>query len=446
MFLTVSIAFFANIFAFSYFRYEPLLDRFLIFLNLFVVSMVLLVISSNLIMLFLGWELIGLTSFLLINFWSTRVGTLKAAFKAMFFNKISDFFLFLFVLIVYNATGSFDIKYILLNMSKFSSYTVYIASTEVSLIEVSCVSMLCCSFIKSAQLGVHTWLPDSMEAPVPASALIHSATLVSAGIFLILRFYPLISESNISIYILMLVGPATAFYGGFSAMFQSDIKRILAYSTISHCGFLMFLCSTNSNEFVILYLYVHGFFKACSFLCVGNVLRFSNGYQDFRRMGCFSKYLPFDCICCFICLFNLAGLPFSIGFFVKHLTVLSLVFSGHVSYLIYSLLFFSALSGIVYSSRLFYNVFFDFKKANKSLYRNSNRSGLYSEYYTNTGIASMYSILGLLVYSYLVSFFFISQKEFFFANVDLSNLWHISNFCEITVPSFIAENNSIHLN
>jgi NADH:ubiquinone oxidoreductase subunit 5 (subunit L)/multisubunit Na+/H+ antiporter MnhA subunit len=161
-----------------------------------------------------------------------------------------------------------------------------------------------------------------MEAPVPASSLIHSATLVSAGIFLILRFYPIFEYSYYAFIILPVMGSLTAAYGGLIAAFQSDIKRILAYSTISHCGFLMLLCSYNVNEFVVLYLYVHGFFKASVFMCVGNVIRISKNYQDFRRMGLYYKYIPFECFCAFVCLLNLAGLPFTLGFFIKHLLFL----------------------------------------------------------------------------------------------------------------------------
>ena len=141
------------------------------------------------------------------------------------------------------------------------------------------------AFIKSAQVGFHIWLPDSMEAPVPASALIHSATLVSAGIFLILRLYPIFECSSIFYILTPIISIFTAFFGGFAAFYQNDLKRILAYSTISHCGLLMFLTTLGSFEFTLLYLYVHGFFKAIAFLCVGNIIRFNKNYQDVRRMG-----------------------------------------------------------------------------------------------------------------------------------------------------------------
>jgi NADH-quinone oxidoreductase subunit L len=277
--------------------------------------MVFLVSSGNLINLFLGWEMIGLTSFFLINFWSSRVGTLKAAFKAYSFNKTSDLFLFVVIVLIFNTIFTLDIPTILNQIYLYENYNLIIFNTTLNYIEVISVLFLICAFIKSAQFGAHIWLPDSMEAPVPASALIHSATLVSAGIYLLLRFTPMFELSEYSLSIVAIVGSITAFYGGFTSMFQSDAKRILAYSTISHCGFLMVIYSTGVIEYTILYLYVHGFFKAATFLCVGNIIRFSRNTQDFKRMGGYAKFLPADTILTFVCMMNLSGLPLTFGFF-----------------------------------------------------------------------------------------------------------------------------------
>jgi len=207
-----------------------------------------------------------------------------------------------------------------------------------------------------------------MEAPVPASALIHSATLVSAGIFLLLRFTQMFEFSIYAYYIIPLIGSFTAFFGGLSSAYQSDIKRILAYSTISHCGFLMVCYSTYIVEYTILYLYIHGFFKAAVFLCVGNVIRFSRNCQDFRRMGGFYKYLPFECIASFICLINLSGLPFTIGFYIKHLLLIGIYLENYFLYFIFLNILGGAVYGLIYSYRLFYFVFFDFKKSKKIIY------------------------------------------------------------------------------
>jgi NADH:ubiquinone oxidoreductase subunit 5 (subunit L)/multisubunit Na+/H+ antiporter MnhA subunit len=157
-----------------------------------------------------------------------------------------------------------------------------------------------------------------MEAPVPASALIHSATLVSAGVYILLRFSPLFQLSTLCCYIILIIGTLTAFYGGVVSCYQSDLKKILAYSTISHCGFLMAVYTTFVIEYTILYLYIHGFFKAIVFLSVGNIIRFNRNIQDFKRMGGLYKYLPFDSVVCLLGLINLSGLPFSYGYYIKH--------------------------------------------------------------------------------------------------------------------------------
>lgn len=268
-----------------------------------------------------------------------------------------------------------------------------------------------------------------MEAPVPASSLIHSATLVSAGVFIILRFYPLFENSFYSFFILPFIGSLTAAYGGLVGFFQSDIKRILAYSTISHCGFLILLTSFNFNEFVIIYLYVHGFFKASVFMCVGNVIRISKNYQDYRKMGLFYKYLPFECFITLICLVNLSGIPFSLGFFIKHLIFLGIQTNIYLYYVIVFFISVGSLSGLFYSYKIFFFVFFDFKKSKKNIYINLNKKTQLSYYYTNTSLLSNISILSLIVFSYIFSYFLINTifNKYYSIN-DFNNLSFNSNF------------------
>ena len=403
--LTTTIALFVFVYAFSYFRYEPLVDRFLLFLLSFVVSMLFLVSSGNTIMLFLGWELIGLTSFFLINFWTTKTATLKSAFKAFTFNKISDFFLFIFLVSTSSLFYTFDILSLNNQVYIYEFVSLVFLETNVSFIEILSVLLLGAAFIKSAQIGGHAWLPDSMEAPVPASALIHSATLVSAGIYLILRFNSFFDATQLSKYLIPIFGSVTAAYGGICAVAQSDIKKTLAYSTISHCGFLMVLCATEMNEFTILYLYAHGFFKAGVFMCIGNVLRISRGYQDTRRMGGLLKYLPFEYFCSTVGLLNLAGLPFTFGFFVKHLLLISVNNNIYIYYFVLINSLVGAIAGIFYSYRLVTNIFVDFKKGNKSLYLPLNRGCYSSIYYTNSSLAATAAIFGLFFSAYCILYF-----------------------------------------
>jgi len=292
--LTITIGFFVYMYVFSYFRYDANVEKLSLYINGFVLSMVCLIYSGNLVVFYLGWELIGLTSFLLINFWSTRISTLKSAFKAYAFNKFSDVFVFLGILVYFNLFGDFRFYGCDFLCVTFYNFFLDCFFFNISAVECCCFFFLISAFIKSAQIGWHIWLPDSMEAPVPASALIHSATLVSAGIYLILRLSFLFELSWFSYHIILIFGSITALYGSVCAGYQSDVKRILAYSTISHCGFLMVTIVSHIPQFTIFYLYVHGFFKATVFLCAGNLIRISKNYQDFRRMGFFWRYSYFD--------------------------------------------------------------------------------------------------------------------------------------------------------
>lgn len=285
-----------------------------------------------------------------------------------------------------------------------------------------------------------------MEAPVPASALIHSATLVSAGVFLLLRFSPLFELSTYVYVIIPIIGSFTAFFGGICAAYQSDIKRILAYSTISHCGFLMVTFCTNVCEYTLLYLYIHGFFKAAVFLCVGNVIRFSRNYQDFRRMGGFYKFLPLECFASFICLLNLSGLPFTLGFYIKHVILIGL--PEYITYFVFLNVIGGALCGIVYSYRLFYYVFFDIKKAKKAIYFASTRNVLKSFFYSNTTLASNVAICGLIIMSYIISLYLLSICINSITNSSelIHFYWTNANTYEYNVPTLSLLHNLSFVN
>ena len=417
----------------------------MIFINLFVISMSILVTSGNLIMIFLGWELIGLTSFLLINFWNTRISTLKSAFKAFTFNKFSDVCLLIFIISCMVVLQDIDIISINSVFGFYNDYVIYFGFTEINYINFISLFLILCSFVKSAQFGFHIWLPDSMEAPVSASSLIHSATLVSAGIFLMLRFSPLLELSIIFYKILPIIGSFTAFFGGIISCYQSDAKRILAYSTISHCGFLMISTSFLLPEITIIYLYIHGFFKASTFLCAGNIIRFAKNYQDFKKMGMFYKYLPFEYFASFISLLNLAGLPLSIGFFMKHFLIIGLDLL-HYKNLIFINIFLGAFTGIIYSFRFIYYIFFDFKKFKKNIINfNYNHKDILI---SNTTLGSSISIFFLIFLSKILSIFLIESlinfklNSFTFSN----NLIENSQIFELNFISKTLTYNSFFLN
>lgn len=358
--LTSIIAFFVLFYAFSYMRNEPKIILFVIFLKSFILSMITLLWAANWFVFILGWEMIGVTSFLLINFWTSKITTLKSAYKAFVFNKLSDGCLIIATLLTYlwGLEGFFNSN--LLEVITHNKALI-VLNFEISFNEIFLFFLIICAFCKSAQFGFHTWLPDSMEAPVPASALIHSATLVSAGIYLLMRYSTLLLNS-LWLPFFILITTFTAFYGSLISCFQTDVKKILAYSTISHCGFLMFSLTLNNPYITILYLFGHGFYKSLSFMGAGNLIQWANNYQDARRMGNFSVKYVFEFFFLLVCLFNLSSFPFFLNFFAKHFLFNSVNTNIYLSCLAYIFLFLAAFNGVFYSLRIVYFAFYTFKK------------------------------------------------------------------------------------
>lgn len=225
--------------------------------------------------------------------------------------------------------------------------------------QLGAICLFVCTLFKSAQLLGHLWLPDSMEAPVPASALIHSATLVSAGVYLLLRFSPLISNYNLQ-YFALVIGSLTAAYGAIVSASQTDMKKLLAYSTISHCGFLFVTIGTEIYVTSLVYLFLHGLFKALTFFCAGSFIRVA-GSQDTRSMGALSRVIPVDTVFLLICAFNLGGMPFSLGYLYKSL-LMSSVLSSSSGFCILGLCTIGLCSSLIYVYRLVYYSAFDVSK------------------------------------------------------------------------------------
>lgn len=349
--LVVAIGLGTNIYTLNYMKFEANEDIFALLINWFMFSMIVLVLGNNLFTLFLGWESIGLSSFFLINFWSTRRGTVKSSFKAFFFNKISDVFLFIFLIVVNSTLYLNDLS--ALNLNFFLNFN------NTGMMQLGAICLFVCTLFKSAQLLGHLWLPDSMEAPVPASALIHSATLVSAGVYLLLRFSPLISNYNLQ-YFALVIGSLTAAYGAIVSASQTDMKKLLAYSTISHCGFLFVTIGTEIYVTSLVYLFLHGLFKALTFFCAGSFIRVA-GSQDTRSMGALSRVIPVDTVFLLICAFNLGGMPFSLGYLYKSL-LMSSVLSSSSGFCILGLCTIGLCSSLIYVYRLVYYSAFDVSK------------------------------------------------------------------------------------
>lgn len=340
-----------NFYILNYFKFEERGEEFILLINWFEFSMIFLVLSNNFFTILLGWELIGLTSFLLINFWRFKITTLGCSFKAFTFNKVSDIFLMLAFCLLWNTFKTSDVDTLLvliqLNPTNHSD-TLFL----------SCVCLFIASSIKSAQFIGHLWLPDSMEAPVPASSLIHSATLVSAGIYLLLKFQPLITASNMTNFIFF-YGSLTAAFGGIGAASQTDMKKLLAFSTISHCGFIIASIALNNFIVTVTYLYLHGLFKAVTFFCAGSIIK-TNNTQDTRQMGMLKNQL-IHTIMLIVAAINLGGLPFTYGYLYKYLFLYNLIITP-INIISYGFSIIGMLCGVVYVYKLIYYSCFDYRK------------------------------------------------------------------------------------
>lgn len=387
-----------NFYVLNYLKYEAHEDIFALLINWFMFSMIILVLANNLFTLFLGWESIGLSSFFLINFWSTRRGTVKSSFKAFFFNKISDVFLFLFLILVnyityLNDLGDINTKVILNILNLNSSFYLAI------------LCLFCCTLFKSAQLFGHLWLPDSMEAPVPASALIHSATLVSAGIYLLLRFTPLVTLNHFQLIILF-IGSVTAAYGGLVSASQTDMKKLLAYSTISHCGFLFVTIGTEVYFASVIYLFLHGLFKASTFFCAGSFIRVA-GSQDTRNMGSLNRVLPVDTVFLLICAFNLGGLPFSMGYLYKAVLIASVLNTSSYAFVL-GFCTVGLLCSLVYVYRLVYYSAFDTAKEffSSLIYELQQKQIDVTSYWSLTTIIQIIAVSIILIFTFWIYVFF----------------------------------------
>ena len=345
-----SISLMVHIYSTSYMHGDPHIQRFMGYLSLFTFFMIVLVTSNNLVQLFIGWEGVGLCSFLLISFWYTRILAAKAAFKAMVVNKVGDIGLLIGILLIWKNFGS-------LYITEFTPVLYNIDSIGLFLL-IGVVG-------KSAQIGLHMWLPDAMEGPTPVSALIHAATMVTAGVFLIIRLSPVFELSNLSLIFIIIIGTLTSFFSASIALTQNDIKKIIAYSTCSQLGYMVTICGFSHYSASLFHLLNHGFFKALLFLSAGSVIH-SIHDQDIRKMGNLKNIIPFTYISIFIGSISLMGLPFLTGFYSKDL-LLELIYQNHFLSFSLWLGIISAFLTSFYSLRLLFYTFINFPNNNNKI-------------------------------------------------------------------------------
>lgn len=305
----------------GYMSEDPDKPRFFAYLSLFTFAMLMLVTSDNLVQMFFGWEGVGLASYLLIGFWFKKPSANAAAIKAFVVNRVGDFGFALGIYAVFLLTGSVEFDVIFASIANYEQTEIIFLGSQYHAITVVCLLLFVGAMGKSAQLGLHTWLPDAMEGPTPVSALIHAATMVTAGVFLVARFSPVFEYSPFALTVVTYVGAATALFAASVGLVQNDIKRVIAYSTCSQLGYMFFALGVSAYGGAIFHLFTHAFFKALLFLGAGSVIHAMHHEQDMRKMGGIYKKIPITYIVMLIGTLAITGVPGLSGFFSKDLII-----------------------------------------------------------------------------------------------------------------------------
>lgn len=310
-----------HIYSVGYMSHDEHKPRFMSYLSLFTFSMLMLVTADNFIQLFFGWEGVGLCSYLLIGFWFKKPSACAAAMKAFIVNRVGDFGFALGIAALFFTFGSVDFETVFKTANAFHADTPeaswMLFGWSVPVMDTICLLLFMGAMGKSAQFLLHTWLPDAMEGPTPVSALIHAATMVTAGVFMLARCSPLFELAPTALMVVTYVGAVTAFFAATIGLVQNDIKRVIAYSTCSQLGYMFFACGVSAYNAAVFHLFTHGFFKALLFLCAGSVIHAMSGEQDMRKMGGIWRKIPYTYAFMWIGSLALAGIPMFAGFFSK---------------------------------------------------------------------------------------------------------------------------------
>jgi NADH-quinone oxidoreductase subunit L len=304
-----------HIYTIGYMKDDPGYNRFFSYISLFTFSMLMLVMSNNFLQLFFGWEAVGLVSYLLIGFWYTRPTAIYANMKAFLVNRVGDFGFILGIGLLLAYAGSMNYNDVFAKREELALLTL--PGSDWMLLTVACICLFIGAMGKSAQFPLHVWLPDSMEGPTPISALIHAATMVTAGIFMVSRMSPLFELSDMALSFILVIGSITALFMGFLGIIQNDIKRVVAYSTLSQLGYMTVALGVSSYSVAVFHLMTHAFFKALLFLGAGAVIIGMHHDQDMRNMGGLRKYMPITWITSLLGSLALIGTPFFSGFYSK---------------------------------------------------------------------------------------------------------------------------------
>ena len=370
-----SVSALVHIYSIGYMSHDPHKPRFMSYLSLFTFMMLSLITADNFLQLFFGWEGVGVASYLLIGFWFKKQSANVASMKAFIANRVGDFGLIFAIALIYLNFGTLDYSQVFDSASQHLDDKFNFAGFELVTIDWICILLFIGAMGKSAQIGLHVWLADAMEGPTPVSALIHAATMVTAGVFLVIRCSPLFELSPIALNFVTIIGALTAFFSATIALTQNDIKKIIAYSTCSQLGYMFFACGVSAYSPAIFHLATHAFFKALLFLSAGSVIHAMHHEQDIRKMGGIYKKIPFTYAMMWIGSLALAGFfPFA-GYYSKD-TILESAFMSHAPFakLAFGLGLASAFLTAFYSWRLLFLTFHGKTRANHHDFNHAHES------------------------------------------------------------------------
>ncbi|HEX5455496.1 MAG TPA: NADH-quinone oxidoreductase subunit L [Stellaceae bacterium] len=317
-----------HIYSVGYMEHDRSIPRFMSYLSLFTFFMLMLVTANNFVQMFFGWEGVGLCSYLLIGFWYDRKSADDAAIEAFIVNRVGDFGFVLGIFTVFAIFGSLDFGTVFGKVPGAVHTSMVFLGWRVDSLTLACILLFVGAMAKSAQIGLHTWLPDAMEGPTPVSALIHAATMVTAGVFMVVRLSPLFEFSPTALAFIGVIGGTTAFFAASIGMAQNDIKRVIAYSTCSQLGYMFIAIGVSAYSAAMFHLFTHAFFKALLFLCAGSVIHAMSGEQDMRRMGGLWNKVPYTYVLMWIGSLSLAAIPFFSGYYSKDTILASAWASG----------------------------------------------------------------------------------------------------------------------
>ena len=400
-----------HIYSIGYMSHDPHKPRFMAYLSLFTFAMLTLVTSDNFLQLFFGWEGVGLCSYFLIGFWFKKDSANAAAIKAFIVNRVGDFGFALGIFLIFYLFGTVNYNEVFLLIPETLDQEIYFLGINLKSIDLICILLFMGAMGKSAQFLLHTWLPDAMEGPTPVSALIHAATMVTAGVFLVVRCSPIFEYSQIALNIICIVGMTTAFFAATVALVQNDIKKIIAYSTCSQLGYMFFAAGIGAYNVAIFHLFTHAFFKALLFLGAGSVIHSLNNEQDIRKMGGIWRKLPYSWGLMIVGTLALTGFPFFSGFYSKEAIIEFAYLKGNtLGYYVVVIGIFTALLTAIYSWRLIFKTFHGTYE-NKELKIDSIHESPY---------VMLVPLIVLAIGSIFAGFFF---KELFIGQYASNNFW-----------------------